>query len=163
MSVIVQVSDTAPEPDDTTGSNVFIDSDSDGCLDDSDLNTDDEAEQLLRIHKQPPPPPEQYCVYIKRDISYAFEALSAPSLKVFLGWACDQHYGKDGQRIPGIGTVSSLETLWKQYSQVHKADTGHPIDDLVIAQAQGVVALVADEKKLSREKMSKGDHVCERP
>ncbi|EEH39300.2 hypothetical protein PAAG_01762 [Paracoccidioides lutzii Pb01] len=136
MSVIVQVSDIASDSDDTTGSNVFVDSDSDGCLDDSDLGTDDEAEQSLRTHKQPPPPPEQY-LQAEADVD------------VSPLW-------KDGQRIPGIGTVSSLETLWKQYFQVYMADTGHPIDDLVIAQAQDVIALVADEKKLSWEKRPKG-------
>ncbi|EQL28300.1 hypothetical protein BDFG_08919 [Blastomyces dermatitidis ATCC 26199] len=67
-------------------------------------------------------------------------------------WACDQRRGKGGRRRPGIQVVSSLETFWKQFSQVYKQDMGDSIDPLIMAQAQDVIELITDEKKLSREK-----------
>ncbi|EGC45157.1 conserved hypothetical protein [Histoplasma capsulatum var. duboisii H88] len=186
---VVQVSEPVSDCDDTSESDVFTDGGPDSDTDDTDLDTDDEAEQLLREHKLPPPEHylqeeanvdvshlrqrrykpgtikgtdrardywNRYCSYVKRDAQQAYETLSAQSLKAFFSWACDQRRGKDGRRIPGIRTVSSLETFWKQYSQVYKIDTSHPIDALVMAQAQDVIALVADEKKLSRDKRPKG-------
>ncbi|EDN05111.1 predicted protein [Histoplasma mississippiense (nom. inval.)] len=95
----------------------------------------------------------RYCEYMRRrDVLDAYQTLSIQSLKGFLSWACDQRRGKGGRRRPGIQVVSSLETFWKQFSQVYKQDTGDSIDPLIMAQAQDVIELIADEKKLSREK-----------
>ncbi|OJD22468.1 hypothetical protein ACJ73_06185 [Blastomyces percursus] len=94
----------------------------------------------------------RYCEYMRRDVLDAHRTLSIQSLKGFLSWACDQRRGKGGRRRPGIQVVSSLETFWKQFSQSHKQDTGDSIDPLIMAQAQDVIELIADEKKLSREK-----------
>ncbi|EER43787.1 conserved hypothetical protein [Histoplasma capsulatum H143] len=94
----------------------------------------------------------RYCEYMRRDALDAHRTLSIQSLKGFLSWACDQRRGKGGRRRPGIQVVSSLETFWKQFSQIHKQDTGDSIDPLIMAQAQDVIELIADEKKLSREK-----------
>ncbi|EER38348.1 conserved hypothetical protein [Histoplasma capsulatum H143] len=136
-----EVSDITSDSDDTTGNNMFSNSNSDNGLDDSNLDTDDGAEQLLRTHKPPPPSPGQYLQEEAEANTY---------------WACDQCHGKDGRKISGIGTVNSLETLWKQYSQVCKVDTSHPIDVLIIAQAQNVITFVADKKKLSQRERPKG-------
>ncbi|OJD25505.1 hypothetical protein ACJ73_03128 [Blastomyces percursus] len=95
---------------------------------------------------------QQYCGYMRRDVLDAYRTLSIQSLKGFLSWACDQRRGKGGRRRPGIQVVSSLETFWKQFSQIYKQDTGDSIDPLIMAQAQDVIELIADEKKLSREK-----------
>ncbi|KKZ66102.1 hypothetical protein EMCG_08141 [[Emmonsia] crescens] len=94
----------------------------------------------------------QYCEYMRRDVLDAYRTLSIQSIKGFLSWACDQRRGKGGRRRPGIQAVSSLGTFWKQFSQICKQDTGASIDPLTMAQAQDVIELIADEKKLSREK-----------
>ncbi|KAL2371355.1 hypothetical protein RJ035_006201 [Blastomyces gilchristii] len=98
---------------------------------------------------------ERFCEYMHRDVSHAYRTLSIQSLKAFFSWACDQRRGKDGRRRSGIKNISSLETFWKQYSQVYKEDNGNDIDPLIMKQAQDVINLVADEKKLSREKRLK--------
>ncbi|EDN09785.1 predicted protein [Histoplasma mississippiense (nom. inval.)] len=94
----------------------------------------------------------QYCEYMRRDVLDAYRTLSIQSIKGFLSWACDQRRSKGGRRRPGIQAVSSLRTFWKQFSQLYKQDTGESIDPLTMAQAQDVIELIADEKKLSREK-----------
>ncbi|EQL32851.1 hypothetical protein BDFG_04959 [Blastomyces dermatitidis ATCC 26199] len=78
---------------------------------------------------------ERFCEYMHRDVSHAYRTLSIQSLKAFFSWACDQRRGKDGRRRSGIKNISSLETFWKQ--------------------RRIVINLVADEKKLSREKRLK--------
>ncbi|OJD28260.1 hypothetical protein ACJ73_00339 [Blastomyces percursus] len=76
---------------------------------------------------------QRYCEYMRRDVLDAHRTLSIQSLKGFLSWACDQRRGKGGRRRPGIQVVSSLETFWKQFSQIHKQDTGDSIDPLIMA------------------------------
>lgn len=45
-------------------------------------------------------------------------------LKAFFSWRCDRWRGKKGHNSPGIKYKSSLETFWKWWHLVYKAEIG---------------------------------------
>ena len=45
-------------------------------------------------------------------------------LKAFFSWRCDRRRGKKGRKSPGIKYKSSLETFWKWWHLVYKAEIG---------------------------------------
>jgi hypothetical protein len=53
-------------------------------------------------------------------------------LKAFFSWRCDQQRGKHGRRAPGIKMKSSLETFWKTWYQVYKAEVGHGFESMTL-------------------------------
>ena len=48
-------------------------------------------------------------------------------LKAFFSWRCRQRRGKNGRRNPGIKHKSSLDSLWKWWHLIYKAEVGHEL------------------------------------
>ncbi|KGQ00729.1 hypothetical protein PAAG_12607 [Paracoccidioides lutzii Pb01] len=97
---------------------------------------------------------EQYCKFVHRDPIQAYHDITIQSLKGFLSWVCDRRRGKNGRRR-GIKRLSSFHTFWKWYMLVYEVEVGKRINEMIIAQSQDLLNLIADEKHLSREKREK--------
>ncbi|KAJ5111736.1 hypothetical protein NUU61_001366 [Penicillium alfredii] len=69
-------------------------------------------------------------------------------LKALFSWRCGQRRSKDGRRTPGIKYKSSLETFWKWWHLVYKAEVGHGLSKDTIVKIEDVLAIIAEEKKL---------------
>jgi hypothetical protein len=86
-------------------------------------------------------------------------------LKAFFSWRCGRRRSKKGRRTPGIKYKTSLETFWKWWHLVYKAEVGQGLSkdttvkilDVsgpyldkadVLANCPQVLALVAQEKNL---------------
>ncbi|KAE8374982.1 hypothetical protein BDV26DRAFT_268992 [Aspergillus bertholletiae] len=69
-------------------------------------------------------------------------------LKALFSWRCDRRRGKGGRRTPGIKYKSSLETFWKWWHLVYKAEIGQGLSKDTIVKILDVLAIVAKEKKL---------------
>ncbi|KAL2802972.1 hypothetical protein BJX63DRAFT_90216 [Aspergillus granulosus] len=68
--------------------------------------------------------------------------------KAFLSWRCDRRRNKKGGRTPGIRYKSSLETFWKWWHLVYKAEIGQGLCKDTIVKILDVLAIVAREKGL---------------
>ncbi|KOC10147.1 hypothetical protein AFLA70_213g001581 [Aspergillus flavus AF70] len=68
--------------------------------------------------------------------------------KAFFSWRCSRRRNKKGGRTPGIRYKSSLETFWKWWHLVYKAEVGHGLSKDLIVKILDVLAIVAREKDL---------------
>ncbi|EFW15377.1 conserved hypothetical protein [Coccidioides posadasii str. Silveira] len=68
--------------------------------------------------------------------------------KAFFSWQCSRRRNKKGGRTPGIQYKSSLETFWKWWHLVYKAEVGHGLSKDLIVKILDVLAIVAQEKDL---------------
>ncbi|KAB8212991.1 hypothetical protein BDV33DRAFT_210635, partial [Aspergillus novoparasiticus] len=71
----------------------------------------------------------------------------------FTGWQtrrrqCDRRWGKKGRKSPGIKYKSSLETFWKWWHLVYKAEIGQGLSKDTTVKILDVLAIIAEEKKL---------------
>ncbi|KAL4950839.1 hypothetical protein BDW69DRAFT_186978 [Aspergillus filifer] len=69
-------------------------------------------------------------------------------LKALFSWRCDRRRNKKGGRTPGIKYKSSLETFWKWWHLVYKAEVEHGLNKDTIVKVLDVLAIVAQEKNL---------------
>ncbi|KAE8399029.1 hypothetical protein BDV37DRAFT_290564 [Aspergillus pseudonomiae] len=69
-------------------------------------------------------------------------------LKAFFSWRCDRRRGKKGRKSPGIKYKSSLETFWKWWHLVYKAEIGQGLSKDTTVKILDVLAIIAEEKKL---------------
>ncbi|KAB8069060.1 hypothetical protein BDV29DRAFT_183512 [Aspergillus leporis] len=69
-------------------------------------------------------------------------------LKAFFSWRCGRRRSKKGGRTPGIRYKSSLETFWKWWHLVYKAEVGQGLSKDTIVKILDVLAIVAQEKNL---------------
>ena len=71
----------------------------------------------------------RFCTTIlERDPHACFETVSVPILYRFFEWILSQKFGKDGRRLRGIKTSSSLGTCWKIFRLVYERATGVKLD-----------------------------------
>ncbi|KAL4946937.1 hypothetical protein BDW69DRAFT_190709, partial [Aspergillus filifer] len=68
--------------------------------------------------------------------------------KAFFSWRCDRRRNKKGGRTPGIRYKSSLETFWKWWHLVYKAEVGQGLGKDLTIKILDVLAIVAKEKNL---------------
>ncbi|PGG96108.1 hypothetical protein AJ80_09871 [Polytolypa hystricis UAMH7299] len=166
MDVCCEASDSDSDYSDDGGlfsdNSCDYDTDATGESSSDDSSSSEDSDDEWDDHKLPPP--EHYAAEeANLDPSKLRKRRYKPATSYGIDrvrdhwerWACDQHCGKDGRRRSGIRNISSLETFWKQYSQVYKEDNGNDIDPLIMKQVQDVINLVADEKKLSCKKRPK--------
>ncbi|KAI3032155.1 hypothetical protein CBS147353_919 [Aspergillus niger] len=95
----------------------------------------------------------QFCRGGKYDPIERFRWLSDSEetvrfLKALFSWRCDRRRGKNGRRTAGMKYKSSLETFWKWWHLVYKAEVGHGLSKDTIVKVLDVLAIVAKEKKL---------------
>ncbi|KAL4865177.1 hypothetical protein BDV12DRAFT_175034 [Aspergillus spectabilis] len=69
--------------------------------------------------------------------------------KAFFSWRCDRRRNKKGGRTPGIRYKSSLETFWKWWHLVYKAEVGQGLGKDTIVKVLDVLVIVAREKGLN--------------
>lgn len=62
-------------------------------------------------------------------------------LKALFSWRCDQRRGKNGRRTAGIKYKTSLETFWKWWHLVYKAEVGHGLSKDTIVKIEDVSLL----------------------
>jgi hypothetical protein len=68
--------------------------------------------------------------------------------KAFFSWRCSWRRNKKGGWTPGIRYKSLLETFWKWWHLVYKAEVGHGLSKDLIVKILDVLAIVAREKDL---------------
>ncbi|KAL4758475.1 uncharacterized protein BDW70DRAFT_141802 [Aspergillus foveolatus] len=75
--------------------------------------------------------------------------------KAFFSWRCDRRRNKKGGRTPGIQYKSSLETFWKWWHLVYKAEVGQGLNKDLTVKILDVLAIVAQEKGLKNGRRPK--------
>ncbi|KAL4958922.1 DUF3435 domain-containing protein [Aspergillus stella-maris] len=95
----------------------------------------------------------QFCHEGKHDPLERFRWLSDSEetvrfFKAFFSWRCDRRRNKKGGRTPGIRYKSSLETFWKWWHLVYKAEVGQGLGKDITVKILDVLAIVAKEKGL---------------
>ncbi|KAJ5776688.1 uncharacterized protein N7511_001699 [Penicillium nucicola] len=103
---------------------------------------------------------DRFCEGGKRDPIECFFWLSDTEetirfLKALFSWRCDQRRGKNERRTPGLKHKSSLETFWKWWHLVYKAEVGHGLSKDTIIKIEDVLAIVATEKNLCFDRRPK--------
>ncbi|KAF7122872.1 hypothetical protein CNMCM5793_000982 [Aspergillus hiratsukae] len=96
---------------------------------------------------------DRFCCEGKHDPVERFRWLSDSEetvrfLKAFFSWRCGRRRSKNGRRTPGIKYKSSLETFWKWWHLVYKAEAGQGLSKETIVKILDVLAIVAQEKNL---------------
>lgn len=89
----------------------------------------------------------RFCEGGKRDPVECFFWLSDTEetirfLKALFSWRYDQRRGKNGRRTPGLKYKSSLETFWKWWHLVYKAEVGHGLSKDTIVKIEDISLLV---------------------
>ncbi|PYH75799.1 hypothetical protein BO82DRAFT_409090 [Aspergillus uvarum CBS 121591] len=69
-------------------------------------------------------------------------------LKAFFSWRCGRRRSKTGRRTPGIKYKTSLETFWKWWHLVYKAEVGQGLSKDTTVKILDVLAMVAKERNL---------------
>ncbi|KAJ5542729.1 hypothetical protein N7535_005153 [Penicillium sp. DV-2018c] len=97
---------------------------------------------------------DRFCKGTKRDLVECLSWLSDTEetvrfLKALFSWRCDQRWGKNGRRTPGVKTKSSLDLFWKWWHLIYKAEVGHELNKDIQVKIRDVLAIVATDKKLS--------------
>ncbi|KAF7169343.1 hypothetical protein CNMCM6106_004230 [Aspergillus hiratsukae] len=145
-------SESASEPD--SGGDNSDDFDDDSILDDEEeerelsaLHYLQEAEYKTRDYW------DRFCFEGKHNPVERFRWLSGSEetvrfLKAFFSWRCGRRRSKKGRRTPGIKYKSSLETFWKWWHLVYKAEVGQGLSKDTIVKILDVLAIVAQEKNL---------------
>ncbi|KAL4934746.1 hypothetical protein BDV06DRAFT_229534 [Aspergillus oleicola] len=64
-------------------------------------------------------------------------------LKALFSWRCNRRRNKKEGRTPGIKYKSSLETFWKWWYLVYKAELEHGLNKDMIIKILDVLAIVA--------------------
>ncbi|PYH98302.1 hypothetical protein BO71DRAFT_426270 [Aspergillus ellipticus CBS 707.79] len=99
------------------------------------------------------PPFDSFCKGSGQDPTKYFYWLSdTPEtvrfLKALFSWRYAQRRGKDGRRTPGIKYKSLLQTFWKWWHLVYKAEVGYGFSKDTLVKINDVLAIVAAEIKL---------------
>ncbi|KAL4861811.1 hypothetical protein BDV12DRAFT_190834 [Aspergillus spectabilis] len=144
-------SDSASEPD--------SDDDPEDLSDDNSILDDEEERELPAAPRTQAKLDEtrdywdRFCREGNYDPAERFRWLSDSEetvrfFKAFFSWRCSRRRNKKGGRTPGIRYKSSLETFWKWWHLVYKAEVGHGLSKDLIVKILDVLAIVAREKDL---------------
>ncbi|KAI0410839.1 C2H2 finger domain protein [Xylaria grammica] len=97
----------------------------------------------------------QFCAYIRRNPMETFQHISIKLLYLFFDWRLNLTENKDGRKLRGIATRSSLGTYWKVFRLVYERATGDKLDAKLNRKMHRALRKLADKYSLSNKKREK--------